>query len=688
MVRFSCFNAQIYHHKPKKTGQSFSKSADILQAPSKILANEAPSSTKALPSAVSKEIEDDVNNCRITGSALQRGWNSNEMDGKLSLDWKDDGVHQASWLKKSQSENGLHLKGRISSDEDTGDESPETDQVYSCDHSNDHIRSAIPDGSNEAALSPTNYGMPNPGDTLQESSLMNNGSIFSIGDSHNSNKMTGQGNLDAPSDHVVNSCDRSPQSPHLIIRLRSLPNLGTLLPHSVERISIESKSRSSDDLHVLNRKMDELYIQEVSLRFAQERERHYGTNEIHNDRFDNLVEHGDYDFNYDSSAREWIVPTDGHEKFIEYGSSSVTHHRDNLPGKDFKIKRIEDWVINLQPCSPIEEKDKISQADDKKKEVAAPHSSIVSKVVPGTESAKRYISSLNPGATSAQLSNHGLAVIPFLSAFVSLKILNLSGNAIVRITAGALPRGLHVLNLSKNHISAIEGLRELTRLRVLDLSYNRIFRIGHGLASCCSLKELYLAGNKISEVEGLHRLLKLNILDLRFNKISTGKCLGQLAANYLSLQAISLEGNPAQKNVGDEQLKKYLQGLLPQLTYYNRQFIKVGASKDSADRSVRLGMGTHQSRSDYKSVRKGSHGISSKVASSSGNLRKSHGPGLDRSKGKYVKFPSSTGSKTSTHHHHHHHQAYQQFDLGDRMRSLKQKLSIRRSHSDGNFAAF
>ena len=52
----------------------------------------------------------------------------------------------------------------------------------------------------------------------------------------------------------------------------------------------------------------------------------------------------------------------------------------------------------------------------------------------------------------------------------------------VRINAGALPRGLHMLNLSKNNISTIEGLRELTRLRVLDLSYNRIIRIGHGMS--------------------------------------------------------------------------------------------------------------------------------------------------------------------------------------------------------------
>ncbi|KAL5071877.1 hypothetical protein RYX36_022764 [Vicia faba] len=186
-----------------------------------------------------------------------------------------------------------------------------------------------------------------------------------------------------------------------------------------------------------------------------------------------------------------------------------------------------------------------------------------------------------------QLANHGLVVIPFLSASVSLRVLNLSGNGIVKITVGALPRGLHTLNLSKNNISTIEGLRELTRLRVLDLSYNRILRIGHGPASCSSLKELYLAGNKIGEVEGLHRLLKISIWDLRFNKISTAKCLGQLAANYNSLLAISLEGNPCQKNVGDEQIKKYLQGLLPHLVYYNRPAIAC-ATRASRNRDLHL----------------------------------------------------------------------------------------------------
>ncbi|OWM78598.1 uncharacterized protein LOC116195142 isoform X2 [Punica granatum] len=671
MVRFSCFITHIHNHKPKKTGQSFAEPMNILQHSSQIQPHETPLS--------------DVNgSCNKVADSLslERGWKSDHMNGKLSLESEDAGVHQTGYLKKSKSEGGLHLKGRSLADEDTEDESHETDRGYSFDHS----RSVLPDGSNEASLSPTNYEKPAPLDTSKEFSFVNNESIFSIGDPHNSERGAGLEISDArPSgDRIVNSGERTPQTPLSIVRSRSLPNIGTSLSPSEKCVQLEAKSRSSDDLHVLNTKRSEASLHEVKMRLVHEWGRDYHTSESHNVRFENPVEHCDDTFNYDSPAREWIVPIEEPEKSIEYGSSSAHHQWDEPPGTDFKIKRTEEWVIDLQPCFPIEETGEILQPDDKKKrEVTAPNDSVVLKAIPGMEAAKRYISSLNPAATAAQLSNHGLFVIPFLSAFVSLKVLNLSGNAIGRITAGALPRGLHVLNLSKNHISAIEGLRELTRLRVLDLSYNRILRIGHGLASCCSLKELYLAGNKIGEVEGLHRLLKLNILDLRFNKISTAKCLGQLAANYNSLQAISLEGNPAQKNVGDEQLKKQLQGLLPQLTYYNRQLIKVGTTKDGADRSVRLGMGSHQIRSDYKSARKGSHGISSKVGTSSGHNRRSHVLGSDRSKGKHVKLPPSSVAKTSSNHHHNHHQ----LDLGDRLRSLKEKISIRRSRSEGTIEA-
>lgn len=198
------------------------------------------------------------------------------------------------------------------------------------------------------------------------------------------------------------------------------------------------------------------------------------------------------------------------------------------------------------------------------------------------------------------------------------------------------------------------------------------------------MKELYLAGNKISEVEGLHRLLKLNVLDLRFNKISTTKCLGQLAANYNSLQAISLEGNPVQKNVGDEQVKKYLQGLLPHLSYFNRQPIKIGTLKDTADRSARLGITTHQVdrglKADLKTMRKGTHGTAHKVASSSIHGRRSQATALSKpSKSRHVRLPPS-GAKPATQQEH-------LYDFSSKLLSFRPDLSMRRSRSEGTLGA-
>lgn len=119
------------------------------------------------------------------------------------------------------------------------------------------------------------------------------------------------------------------------------------------------------------------------------------------------------------------------------------------------------------------------------------------------------------------------------------------------------------------------------------------------MASCSSLKELYLAGNKISEVEGLHRLLKLSILDLRSNKISASQSFRQLVANYASLQAINLEANPAQKNIGDEQLKKYVLSLLPRLAYYNNKEVnRASGSKEAMNRPSRS-FSSHQSDKSF-----------------------------------------------------------------------------------------
>ncbi|XP_073005004.1 uncharacterized protein [Typha latifolia] len=258
---------------------------------------------------------------------------------------------------------------------------------------------------------------------------------------------------------------------------------------------------------------------------------------------------------------------------------------DELTPEEFNVKRINDWInqIDIQNGIIVEEVGESSSSAPKREPQSILASSSTMKLdsrsIHGMELAYNYISNLNVSSSSAQLSNLGLVAIPILGAFVGLRVLSLSGNSI-----GTLPKGLRKLNLSKNNISVIEGLKDLTRLRVLDLSYNRISRIGHGLASCSSLKELYLAGNKISEIEGLHRLLKLHIFDLHSNKISTSKGLGQLAANYASLQVIILEGNPAQKNVGDEQLKKYLLSLLPHLVRYNKQSIKANGPREVSDR--------------------------------------------------------------------------------------------------------
>lgn len=190
-------------------------------------------------------------------------------------------------------------------------------------------------------------------------------------------------------------------------------------------------------------------------------------------------------------------------------------------------------------------------------------------------------------------------------------------------------------------------------------------------------------------MEGLHRLLKLNVVDLRFNKISTAKCLGQLAANYNSLQAISLEGNPAQKNVGDDQLKKCLQGLLPHLAYFNRQPIKGSALKDSADRSVRLGTSSlqfdHSSRPDFKSTRKGSHAVATQRPSSSSAAHGGRGgqalQSPKRSRVRHGRLPP-TGTKATTQNRN------QFYDLSSKILNFRADLAMRRSRSEGTLGAF
>uniref|UniRef100_A0A2P2JQ69 Uncharacterized protein LOC8266935 n=1 Tax=Rhizophora mucronata TaxID=61149 RepID=A0A2P2JQ69_RHIMU len=671
MVRCLCFNAHVQSHRPRKTVEtSVEAMSKSLQDPSQV---QAPKTTTMKPSSLDK-------NAQITGSAndvssflsAEGKSKSEEIKVKFGIE-SEKSAHQTRIMKKSQSlGSGLCHAERIFSDNDTKDD---IEQGFSVDMI--HQKGfAGADGTKDQGVSLTGQQSKNE-------------SIFSFGDPQQSDRAIPE-NFDT----VLSGESDTPRTPPMIVKSYSMPALlhykpyghcsfGYLAPHS----------RSSEDFNVLNIRRKETSVHEVLKAAMDEHGRDDIMCKTEKNNGEISLDDGYDSYNYSSFAKDWIVPVmDAMHLEKDVQGESSFQHGDEVPSKDFKIKRIEEWVNDLQHCSSMEETNELPDISDMVNRDSTMlnglnAAKVDGKIASSMEAAKKYISTLTPSSTFAQLSNHGLALIPFLSAFVGLKMLNLSGNSIAKITAGALPRGLHMLNLSKNSISTIEGLRDLTRLRVLDLSYNRITRIGHGLASCSSLKELYLAGNKISEVEGLHRLLKLAVLDLRFNKISTAKCLGQLAANYNSLQAISLEGNPAQKNVGDEQLRKYLLGLLPHLVYFNRQPVKANTLKDAAERSVRLGISAHQFdrglRADNKVVRKASHGLAaSRPSSALARGRKSQAAvSPKRSRGKHIRLPPA-GTKATT-----SNRQQPNYDLSSKIFNLKSELSMRRSRSEGTLGA-
>ncbi|KAH6834138.1 hypothetical protein C2S53_017995 [Perilla frutescens var. hirtella] len=681
MVRFSCFQGHILSPKHKK---AVLQSTEAMQ---KTLEDSSQKQALRNSSDLNTEnkscLKEEGNTHYYTAdhatdySPTEHDCRSEEMDGKESTEY-DIKVHDNAQMRKCQSEgSGLNWEERTSAADGSEEE---MEQRFSDDGSGDRSRTVLDSVDNNGIIRSDQFQDPLPSESVQvDSDVAKNMSIFSIGDPEQTlEESADKDDIDVSGEH--GSGDVTPHTGHVIVKSRSLPRLGSPKQCSA---SFLARPRSAEDMSTLDswkKGMDGVGRQ------VRYQERH---NSVHNDdenTGENPADDTDENYNYVGSSKDWIIPMPNNQKDIK-GDTSV-HHWDELPAKDFRIKRIENWVINIQHCGPLEESNESAPCYDQESRKAnalleePALSKVDDKVSPGMVAAKRYISSLNASATAAQLSNLGLHVIPFLSAFGSLKALNLSGNAIVRIAAGALPRGLHILNLSKNNISTIEGLRDLTRLRVLDLSYNRILRIGHGLGACSSIKELYLAGNKISEVEGLHRLLKLNVLDLRFNKISTTKCLGQLAANYNSLQALSLEGNPAQKNVGDEQLKKYVLSLLPNLTYYNRHSIKVGTTKDAVDRSAR--MSSHQidrgHRLESKPIRKASHSmVVQKGASSSSHGRKGQAVASPKStRGRHGRLPPS-GMKTTAVGH--------QFDISSKVQSLRADFSFPRSRSEGNLGA-
>ncbi|KAI7726028.1 hypothetical protein M8C21_026078, partial [Ambrosia artemisiifolia] len=630
MFKLSCFHSLVHSQKRKKTIQQ---------------------STEAMKKTLEDHNTNNHNKDPVLSKEVHEGDKVSPYTSSAGQHWKSKGLKTMNNNNSKQDQESMGMRKCVSLGAGLATYQDMTSCDYSCSSRGNHSRQEYQNA--RASVAPQ-----------ISSNLVNDTSELSLDRLQRSDKEVG----DNSETHQSGACtggssSHIPSTTQAVVKSSSLPYMHLAQTNVVDKSVDNDADETLLELETENDNVEHAYASD-----------------------------GDEEYDdYAGSAKDWIVPPlDAPFKVKSFQEGYSGCHWEGLLIEDFKIRRIEKWIMDLQHSSSLENDDTLTDLDDHVQNDKnttldpIPASKNDGKSVLGLDAAKRYISSLNALATTAQLANHGLAVIPFLSAFSSLRALNLSGNSIVRITMGALPRGLHILNLSKNSISIIEGLRELTRLRVLDLSYNRILRIGHGLGTCSSLKELYLAGNKISEVEGLHRLLKLRVLDLRFNKLSTTKSLGQLAANYNSLQAISLEGNPAQKNIGDEQLKRFLISLLPHIAYCNRQSVKYGSVKSTSVKSCSVKSGSVKSGSVKSgSVKSGSikgsadraarHGISARQGDH--GLRSKSKKSTHERRGRNVRLPPS-GVKAIGDKH-------QKLDARNQLVSFGPKLAMRRAHSEG-----
>lgn len=243
------------------------------------------------------------------------------------------------------------------------------------------------------------------------------GSIFSVGDRHHADEDSRH--LDDTSlsgEQMDNSNGQTPNDSPLMVRSNSMPNIADSASEKSSPSKYSSHHSRSSDAEV-----------------KQDQERSYDMHKSGDNDKENLEDDG---YDYPSLAKDWIVPPKDELKLTQYLEGETSNQQAEFPGKDFKIKRIEDWVSDLQHVNLSEEADEITGYEDDelpREHVVLnepPTTASVVKLTPGMEAAKKYISSLSASATTAQLVNHGLVVIPFLSAFVSLRVLNLSGNAI------------------------------------------------------------------------------------------------------------------------------------------------------------------------------------------------------------------------------------------------------------------
>jgi hypothetical protein len=325
-------------------------------------------------------------------------------------------VHQIGRLRKSQSDSEL-CQIITEGDQDTGFSKSHHDSPNSIGSPNEQSKT---DSNFEFQVIP---------------GRCNDSSIFSIGDLTPSEKDARE-NSDTPlsGDLAGDSAGRNsgPNTPTLR-KSRSVPNINASMHTSGNNHAFKhasSMSRSSDDLCALGLRKKEVFINESYDQIRETQES--GMEKTEDNHMDRYFDDGFDSHLLSGSPKDWIRPVTDDITDAEplHGDSSS-----QSPNMNFNVKRIEDWVSNLQDCEPppediIELPESLDPVVDVNTANVAIASAVDHKITPGMEAAKRYISSLTANATTAQLANHGLVVIPFLSAFVSLKVLNLSGNAI------------------------------------------------------------------------------------------------------------------------------------------------------------------------------------------------------------------------------------------------------------------
>jgi len=135
-----------------------------------------------------------------------------------------------------------------------------------------------------------------------------------------------------------------------------------------------------------------------------------------------------------TSANERREPETGDENFKNLQPEYPVQNCDELNPKELHIRRIEEWISQIDVDGGIvEEPGETScsfPSEEPQAEVSIHTVKVDAKSNLGMEVAYNYISSLNATSSSAQMVNLGLVAVPSLSAFTSLRVLNLSGNSI------------------------------------------------------------------------------------------------------------------------------------------------------------------------------------------------------------------------------------------------------------------